>query len=77
MANKWTKQETSVKQVLLPAHSSTIKMEATCSLKTLADFQRPTGRYVPEDITLCNHRLQTWMLLVMSMSNAFIKKYPW
>jgi hypothetical protein len=39
-----------MKQVL--AHSLTLKMEATCSSKTVADFQQATWRYVLEDKTL-------------------------
>jgi hypothetical protein len=33
-------------------YSSTLKMEATCSSETSADFQRSTRRYIPEDGTL-------------------------
>jgi hypothetical protein len=33
------------------AYSSTLKMEAICSTETLADFQRTTRRYIPEDRT--------------------------
>jgi hypothetical protein len=36
------------------AYSSTLNMEATCSSKTSADFQRTTRRYFPEDRTLHN-----------------------
>jgi hypothetical protein len=32
--------------------SSTLKMEATCSSETSADFQRTTRRYIPQDNTL-------------------------
>jgi hypothetical protein len=32
--------------------SSTLKMEAKCFFETSADFQRTTGRYIPEDTTL-------------------------
>jgi hypothetical protein len=28
---------------------STVKMEAMCSSETSVDFQRTTGRYIPED----------------------------
>jgi hypothetical protein len=31
-----------------------LKMEATCSSETSADFQRTTQIYIPEDRTLCN-----------------------
>jgi hypothetical protein len=37
---------------------STLKMEAICSSETLVDFQRTTQRYVPEGITLHNHRCE-------------------
>jgi hypothetical protein len=38
------------------AHSSTLKMEAICSVETTVDFQQTTRRYIPEDRTLRNHR---------------------
>jgi hypothetical protein len=47
-------------------YSSTLKMEATCSFEMPVDFQRTTRRYIPEDITLHNHRcknLTSYMLL--------------
>jgi hypothetical protein len=37
-------------------YSSTLKMKATCSSKTLAEFQRTTWRYIPEDRSLHDHR---------------------
>jgi hypothetical protein len=37
------------------AYSSTLKMEATCSLQTVVDFQRTTRRYMPENRTPHNH----------------------
>jgi hypothetical protein len=30
-------------------YSSTLKMEATCSIETSVDFQRTARRYIPED----------------------------
>jgi hypothetical protein len=33
-------------------------MEAICSSETSVDFQRTTQRYIPEDITLHNHRCE-------------------
>jgi hypothetical protein len=39
-------------------YSSTLKMEETCSSETLVDFQRATHRYIPEDRTLHNRRLE-------------------
>jgi hypothetical protein len=38
--------------------SLTSKMEATCSPRTLVDFQQTTQRYVPEDRTLHNHQCE-------------------
>jgi hypothetical protein len=40
------------------AYSSTLKMEATCSSETLADFQWTTRCYIPDDIILHNHRCE-------------------
>jgi hypothetical protein len=37
------------------AHSSTLKMAATCSSETSVDFKRTTRRYAPEDRALYNH----------------------
>jgi hypothetical protein len=37
---------------------SILKMEAICSSGTLVTFQHSTRRYIPEDITLRNHRCQ-------------------
>jgi hypothetical protein len=34
------------------AHSSTLKIEATCSSETPVDFERTTWRYIPQDRTL-------------------------
>jgi hypothetical protein len=34
------------------AHSSTLKMEATCSSEMSVDFQRTTSHHIPEDRTL-------------------------
>jgi hypothetical protein len=31
-------------------YSSILKMEVTCSYEKSVDFQRPTKRYIPEDI---------------------------
>jgi hypothetical protein len=33
-------------------------MEAICCSETSVDFQRTTRRYIPEDITLHNHRCE-------------------
>jgi hypothetical protein len=41
------------------AYSSTLKMEATCSSKTLVDSQWTTWHYIPEDRTLHNHPVRT------------------
>jgi hypothetical protein len=37
---------------------STLKMEAICSSEKLVDFQWTTQHYVPQDITLHNHRCE-------------------
>jgi hypothetical protein len=41
--------------VYCSAYSSTLKMEATCSSRTSADFRQTTQRYVPEDTIFHNH----------------------
>jgi hypothetical protein len=35
-------------------------MEATCSSETSVVYQRTTRRYIPEDITLYNHRFENF-----------------
>jgi hypothetical protein len=40
------------------AYTWTLKMEATCSSKPSADFRRATWRYIPENVTLRNHRCE-------------------
>jgi hypothetical protein len=40
------------------AYSSTLKMEVIRSSETSVDFQRTTGRYIPEDSTLHSHRCE-------------------
>jgi hypothetical protein len=47
--DEWAKQETSMKQAVSLAYSLTLTMEATCSSKTLVDFQQTTRCDVPED----------------------------
>jgi hypothetical protein len=37
------------------AYFSTLKMEAICSSETSVEFQRTTGRYIPENGTLHNY----------------------
>jgi hypothetical protein len=46
------------KQVASRAYFSTLKMEATCSSETSVNFQWITGRYMPQDRTLHNHRCE-------------------
>jgi hypothetical protein len=41
--------------VLCLVYFSTLKMVATCSSETSAEFERTTRRYIPEDNTLHNH----------------------
>jgi hypothetical protein len=43
---------------LASTYSLTLKMEATCSSETSADFQWTTRRYTPDDRTLDNHRCE-------------------
>jgi hypothetical protein len=50
------------------AYSSILKMKATCSSETLADFQRTTRRYIPEDVTLSTK----YFLLISYINNSFI-----
>jgi hypothetical protein len=48
------------------AYSSTLKTEATCSSETSVDFHRTTQRYIPEHVTLHNHRceyLKSYLLI--------------
>jgi hypothetical protein len=45
---------TALTLVSCSACSLTLKMEATCSSETSADFQRTTQRYIPEDRILHN-----------------------
>jgi hypothetical protein len=40
------------------AYTSTLRMEVTCSSKTLVDFEGITWSYSPEDRTLNNHRCE-------------------
>jgi hypothetical protein len=39
-------------------YSSTLKMETKCSSEMSVEYQRTTQRYIPEDITLHNHRCE-------------------
>jgi hypothetical protein len=49
------KQSSALTLVSCLAHSSTLKMEETCSSETSADFQRTTWHYISADRTLHNH----------------------
>jgi hypothetical protein len=49
--------------VLCLAHSSTLKMEATCSSETSADFRRSTRHYIPEDSNIHDHRCENFRVL--------------
>jgi hypothetical protein len=49
-------------------------MEATCSSESPIDFQRPTRRYIPKDISLHNHRcenLKFYSYAITIQSTAF------
>jgi hypothetical protein len=50
------------------AYSSNLRMKATCSSKTSADFQRTTRRYIPEDRTLHNHQI---LRIILSLNELF------
>jgi hypothetical protein len=52
--------EEQVTSTLVPclAYSSTLKMKAAYSSETSVDFHWTTRIYVPEDITLHNHRCE-------------------
>jgi hypothetical protein len=43
------------------AHSTTLKMEATCSSEMFVDFQWTTRRYIPKDRIIHNHRCEVFM----------------
>jgi hypothetical protein len=49
-------------------YSSSLKMEVTCSSEMPVDLPRTTGRYIPEDTTLQNHRYENLRLC----SNFFV-----
>jgi hypothetical protein len=48
------------------AYSSTLKIEATCSSKSLVYFQRTTRRYIPENTTLYDHRCKKLKSYILS-----------
>jgi hypothetical protein len=50
------------------AHSSTFKMEATCSSELSGDFQRTTRRYNPEVCTVNNIHMILIMILVTDLT---------
>jgi hypothetical protein len=58
------------------AHSSTLKMEATCSSETLIDFQRTARRPTPEDRTLhgysCENLKSSSFFAVWSATNNYL-----
>jgi hypothetical protein len=53
-------EKTHMKHIASRAHSTSLKMEATCSSETSADFQQTTGRYIPEDRILHSHRCESF-----------------
>jgi hypothetical protein len=55
------------------AYPSNLKMEATCSSETSADFQWTTWGYTPEDRTLHNHRCENLISYIptLEVSEAF------
>jgi hypothetical protein len=70
---------------------STLKMGTICSSETLVDFQRTTWSYIPEDVTLHNHRcddiksytmsicfaMLLWIRLVFTNLNSFVYPNSW
>jgi hypothetical protein len=53
------------------AYSSILKLEAICSSETPIDFQWTTWRYIPEDISLHNHRRKTLKSYIISFKLTF------
>jgi hypothetical protein len=54
---------------------SNLKMETICSSETWVDFQRITGRYIPEDRTLHNHLCENLKSYKKSNSFSFVRLY--
>jgi hypothetical protein len=52
--------------------SSTLKTEAACCSETSVEFQWSTRRYIPEHITLHNHRCES----LKSYLKYFLIKMP-
>jgi hypothetical protein len=50
-------------------------MEAICSSETSVDFQRTTGRYIPEDSALRNHRCENPKSYKTEMAQQFLVKF--
>jgi hypothetical protein len=50
---EYVKKESSMKQV---ARTATLNVKATCFPETSINFKRTTRCYIPEDITVHNHR---------------------
>jgi hypothetical protein len=54
-------------------------MEAPCSSETLVDSQRTIRRYIPEDITLYNHRrenLKYYIIVFATFNIQLISRRP-
>jgi hypothetical protein len=49
-------------------------MDATCSSKTLVDFEGTTSRYIPKDRTLHNHRCEQTILNGIFFRKSFLSR---
>jgi hypothetical protein len=58
--------------VFCSAYSSTLLMWATCSSEAPVDFQRTTWHHIPEDITVCIHKLLDMKWNTLCLSNNFL-----
>jgi hypothetical protein len=52
-------------------------MEALRSSETLADFQRTTRRYIPEDSTLHNHRCENLKSYILLRDSDYSRVLDW
>jgi hypothetical protein len=57
-------------------YSSILKIKATCSSETSVDFQQSTRCYIPEDITLHNHRCENLKSLLTWSPVYFAQLLP-
>jgi hypothetical protein len=57
------------------AYSSTLKLEATRSSETSADFQRATRRYIPQHRTIHNHRCENLKCYMFTKDVYFMRTF--